>query len=166
MKLLLQNGTVVSGQESGKKDILLDGEIICRVDTEISPEEADEVVDLEGKLVFPGFIDAHTHFDLEVSGTVTADDFESGTLAAIAGGTTTIVDFATQNKGETLREALANWHKKADGRSSCDYGFHMAISDWNEETSAQIKDMIEAGVTTFKLYMTYPAMKLNDGEIY
>ncbi len=114
MKLLLQNGTVVNGQESGKKDILLDGEIICRVDTEISPEEADEVVDLEGKLVFPGFIDAHTHFDLEVSGTVTADDFESGTLAAIAGGTTTIVDFATQNKGETLREALANWHKKAD----------------------------------------------------
>ena len=75
MKLLLQNGTVVSGQESGKKDILLDGEMICRVDTEISPEEADEVVDLEGKLVFPGFIDAHTHFDLEVSGTVTADDF-------------------------------------------------------------------------------------------
>ena len=166
MKLLLQNGTVVNGQESGKKDILLDGEIICRVDTEISPEEADEVVDLEGKLVFPGFIDAHTHFDLEVSGTVTADDFESGTLAAIAGGTTTIVDFATQNKGETLREALANWHEKADGKCSCDYGFHMAISDWNEEISAQIKDMIEAGVTTFKLYMTYPAMKLNDGEIY
>lgn len=166
MKLLLQNGTVVNGQESGKKDILLDGEIICRVDTEISPEEADEVVDLEGKLVFPGFIDAHTHFDLEVSGTVTADDFESGTLAAIAGGTTTIVDFATQNKGETLREALANWHKKADGRSSCDYGFHMAISDWNEEISAQIKDMIEAGVTTFKLYMTYPAMMVEDRDLY
>ncbi len=159
-----RNGCKRTGKR--KKRYPSDGEIICRVDTEISPEEADEVVILEGKVVFPGFIDAHTHFDLEVSGTVTADDFESGTLAAIAGGTTTIVDFATQNKGETLREALANWHKKADGRSSCDYGFHMAISDWNEETSAQIKDMIEAGVTTFKLYMTYPAMKLNDGEIY
>lgn len=166
MKLLLQNGTVVNGQESGKKDILVDGETICRVEENISPEEADEILNLEGKLVFPGFIDAHTHFDLEVSGTVTADDFASGTLAAIAGGTTTIVDFATQNKGETLGEALANWHRKADGKASCDYGFHMAISDWNEETFAQIEDMIAAGVTTFKLYMTYPAMKLNDGEIY
>lgn len=166
MKLLLQNGTVVNGWESGKKDILIDGEIICRVEDEISSREADDILDLEGKLVFPGFIDAHTHFDLEVSGTVTADDFASGTIAAIAGGTTTVVDFATQNKGETLKEALANWHKKADGRSSCDYGFHMAISDWNEETSAQVEDMIAAGVTTFKLYMTYPAMKLNDGEIY
>ena len=128
MKLLLQNGTVVNGQESGKKDILLDGEIICRVDTEISPEEADEVVDLEGKLVFPGFIDAHTHFDLEVSGTVTADDFESGTLAAIAGGDHHLVDFATQNKGgDAAGRPLANWHKKRRRRSSCDYGFHMAI---------------------------------------
>lgn len=166
MKLLLQNGTVVNGQESGRKDILIDGETICRVGKDIPSGEADETVDLEGKLVFPGFIDAHTHFDLEVSGTVTADDFASGTIAAIAGGTTTVVDFATQNKGETLQEALENWHRKADGKSSCDYGFHMAISDWNEETAAQIEDMIKAGVTTFKLYMTYPAMKLNDGEIY
>ncbi len=166
MKLLLQNGTVVNGQESGRKDILIEGETICRVGKDIPSGEADETVDLEGKLVFPGFIDAHTHFDLEVSGTVTADDFASGTIAAIAGGTTTVVDFATQNKGETLQEALENWHRKADGKSSCDYGFHMAISDWNEETAAQIEDMIKAGVTTFKLYMTYPAMKLNDGEIY
>ena len=81
---------------------------------DIPPGEADETVDLEGKLVFPGFIDAHTHFDLEVSGTVTSDDFASGTIAAIAGGTTTVVDFATQNKGETLQEALENWHRKAD----------------------------------------------------
>ena len=154
MKLLLQNGTVVNGQESGRKDILIDGETICRVGKDIPSGEADETVDLEGKLVFPGFIDAHTHFDLEVSGTVTADDFASGTIAAIAGGTTTVVDFATQNKGETLQEALENWHRKADGKSSCDYGFHMAISDWNEETAAQIEDMIKAGVTTFKLYIT------------
>ena len=84
MKLLLQNGTVVNGQESGRKDILIDGETICRVGKDIPPGEADETVDLEGKLVFPGFIDAHTHFDLEVSGTVTADDFACGTIAARA----------------------------------------------------------------------------------
>ena len=126
MKYLLKNGTVISGAGTRKQDVLVEGEKIIKVGEELSQPDA-KVVDVSGKLLFPGFIDGHTHFDLEVSGTVTADDFESGTLAAIAGGTTTIVDFATQNKGETLREALANWHKKADGRSSCDYGFHMAI---------------------------------------
>lgn len=166
MKRLIKNGILVNGTRSGRGDVLLDGEKILCVEESIEASKADEVVNAEGKLIFPGFIDAHTHFDLEVAGTVTADDFESGTKAALAGGTTTVVDFATQNKGETLKEALANWHRKADGCSSCDYGFHMAISDWNEGVKAEIAHMIEAGVTTFKLYMTYPAMRLNDGEIY
>lgn len=166
MKRLIKNGILVNGEKSGPGDVLLDGEKILCVAESMDDSLADEVVDVKGKLVFPGFIDVHTHFDLEVSGTVTADDFKTGTKAALAGGTTTVVDFATQNKGETLKEALANWHRKADGKSSCDYGFHMAISDWNEDVKAEIGDMMEAGVTTFKLYMTYPAMRLNDGEIY
>lgn len=90
---------------------------------------------MEGKLLFPGFIDGHTHFDLEVAGTVTADDFETGTKAAILGGTTFIIDFASQDKGgHTLKEGLEKWHKKADGKCSCDYSFHMSIVEWNEET--------------------------------
>lgn len=166
MRTLIKNGYLVSGEHVGKKDVLIEGEKILRVEESIESLPGDEIVDARGKLVFPGFIDAHTHFDLEVSGTVTADDFGSGTKAALAGGTTTVVDFATQNKGETLKEALANWHRKADGKSSCDYGFHMAISDWNEQVREELEEMIAAGVTSFKLYMTYPAMRLDDGEIY
>lgn len=117
----------MSGVGCCKKDILIENGIIREVSPEICDGEA-QVVDAKGKLIFPGFIDAHTHMDLPVAGTVTADDFYSGTRAAVAGGTTCIVDFATQYKGETLEEALENWNKKAEGRCSCDYGFHMAIS--------------------------------------
>ena len=169
MRRVLKGGTIVSGRELKKMDILMDEEHgkICAVAEQIGIEAADvEVVDVTGMLLFPGFIDAHTHFDLEVSGTVTVDDFETGTKAAISGGTTLIIDFATQNRGETLQEALENWHRKADGRCSCDYAFHMAISDWNEEVSRELDLMMEKGVTSFKLYMTYDAMVLNDKCIY
>lgn len=160
---------MVSGSGCSVMDVLMDEESgkICQVAEHIEVEqEAVEVLDVSGKLLFPGFIDAHTHFDLEVSGTVTADDFATGTKAAVIGGTTLIIDFATQNKGETLDEALENWHKKADGRCSCDYGFHMAISDWNEDVSRQLEHMFAEGVTSFKLYMTYDAMVLPDEAIY
>ena len=168
MKRLLKGGTVVMETYHEKLDVLMDDEsgTICRVAEEIVPEEGVEVVDVTGKLLFPGFIDAHTHFDLEVSGTVTADDFETGTKAAIAGGTTMIIDFATQNKGETRHEALENWHKKADDKSSCDYGFHMAISDWNESVSQELEELVAGGITSFKVYMTYDNMVLDDKEIY
>ena len=124
------------------------------------------MVNVSGKLIFPGFIDAHTHFDLEVSDTVTADDFEAGTRAALAGGVTTVVDFATQNKGEMLTDALNNWHMKAFANSSCDYAFHMAISDWREDIKNELPAMFEQGVTSFKVYMIYDAMELNDRAIY
>lgn len=167
MKCLLKGGSVVTGKSITKKDVLFDDSTgkICKVEENISTDDA-KVIDVSGKLLFPGFVDSHTHFDLEVANTVTADDFESGTKAAIIGGTTTVVDFATQRKGETLVEALAKWHKKADDKSSCDYGFHMAISDWNENTRKELKTMIEDGVTSFKLYLTYPDMFINDMELY
>ncbi len=163
MKKLLKNGWVVNGNGVKKQDILLDGERIAAMGS--LTEEADEVVDLTGRYVFPGFIDGHTHFDLEVSGTVTADDFATGTRAALAGGTTVIIDFATQNKGESLKEAYENWEKKAARGCSCDYGFHMAISDWNDQVKEEIPDMMNLGITSFKLYMTYPAMRLDDGQL-
>lgn len=165
MMQLLKNGTVVAGNGSWKADVLMEDGIIYKVGENLQQEEA-KVYDVTGKLLFPGFIDGHTHLDLEVSNTVTADDFETGTKAAVVGGTTLVIDFATQNKGETLKEALQNWHKKADGKCSCDYAFHMAISDWNDYVRGEILDMIGEGITSFKLYMTYPAMILNDGELY
>ena len=166
VKYLLKNGTLVSGERTEKKDILIEGEKIVKIAPHIEEEGAEEI-NVEGKLLFPGFIDGHTHFDLEVAGTVTADDFETGTKAAILGGTTFIIDFASQDKGgHTLKEGLEKWHKKADGKCSCDYSFHMSIVEWNEETEKEIQDMIEEGITSFKLYMTYPAMMVEDRDLY
>lgn len=165
VKRLLKNGTVVSGKDCVKADLLIEDGRIAAVENGLSCEDA-VCTDVEGKLIFPGFIDAHTHFDLEVSDTVTADDFASGTEAAIAGGTTAVIDFATQNRGESLHQALENWHRKADGKASCDYGFHMAISDWNERTAKEMEELFQTGVTSFKLYMTYDNMAVNDGELY
>ena len=163
-KILLKGGIVVSSKGTRKADVLISGEKIVAVGRRIG--ESATVVDVSGKLIFPGFIDAHTHFDLEVSDTVTADDFASGTRSAIAGGVTTVVDFATQNKGESLSDALNNWHVKAFARSSCDYAFHMAISDWREDVIEELPAMFEQGVTSFKVYMIYDAMELSDREIY
>lgn len=166
VKYLLKNGTLVSGEGTEKQDILIEGEKIVKIAPHIEAQDAEEI-DVEGKLLFPGFIDGHTHFDLEVAGTVTADDFETGTKAAVLGGTTLVVDFASQDKGgHTLKEGLEKWHKKADGKCSCDYSFHMSIVEWNEETEKEIQDMIEEGITSFKLYMTYPAMMVEDRDLY
>ncbi|MGI6063106.1 dihydropyrimidinase [Blautia sp.] len=166
MKYLLKNGTVVSGEGSRQADVLIDGEKIVDVGRNLDAEGA-EILDAAGKLLFPGFIDGHTHFDLEVAGTVTADDFETGTKAALLGGTTFVIDYASQDKGgHTLREGLKKWHDKADGKCSCDYSFHMSVVEWNPETEAEIQDMIDEGITSFKLYMTYPAMIVDDCDLY
>lgn len=166
MKYLLKNGTLVSGERTEKQDILIEGEKIVKIAPHIEEEGAEEI-NVEGKLLFPGFIDGHTHFDLEVAGTVTADDFETGTKAAILGGTTFVIDFASQDKGgHTLKEGLDKWHKKADGKCSCDYSFHMSIVEWNEKTEKEVQYMIEEGITSFKLYMTYPAMMVEDRDLY
>ena len=122
--------------------------------------------DCAGMLLFPGFIDGHTHFDLEVGGTITADDFASGSRAALRGGTTMVVDFAAPDKGESLSSGLARWRAKAAGKAACDYGFHMTIDDWNEEISREIGEMMDQGISSFKMYMTYPAMMLPEGDMY
>lgn len=165
MNILLRGGTVVSGVNAKKQDVLISGSKILKVGRFLNAKDA-QVVDVSGKLVFPGFIDAHTHFDLEVSDTVTADDFSSGTKAAICGGTTTIIDFATQNKGESLNHALNNWHLKAFSKSSCDYAFHMAVSDFSDSVKEELSTMFEQGVSSFKAYMTYDAMKLSDEQLF
>lgn len=164
MNTILRGGTIVSSSGMQKADVRIGGEKIAEVGKDLFCADAD-VIDAEGKLLFPGFIDAHTHFDLHVAGTVTADDFYTGTKAALRGGTTTIVDFGTQYPGETLMEGLENWHKKAEGRCSCDYGFHMSITDWNPKISQEIDRMVEEGVTSFKLYMTYDT-QVDDKTIY
>jgi len=165
MQILIKNGTVVRSTGRRKADVLVKNGKIARIAERIETD-ADRVIDAEGCYLFAGFIDTHTHFDLDLGVTVTADDFETGTKAAIVGGTTTVLDFATQDHGMTMHDALALWHKKADGRSSCNYGFHMAVSEWNDARKAEVDDMFRAGISSFKMYMVYDAMKVTDGQIY
>ena len=165
MKTLLKNGTIVSSSGSRVADLLICNEKIVKIDKDIVSENA-KVVDCTGKLLFPGFIDAHTHFDLDVCNTTTADDFASGGRAALRGGTTMVIDFACPNKGESLQYGLDLWHKKADGKTACDYSFHMTIDDWNEDIIKEIPKMFEQGISSFKMYLTYPAMMIGDKNIF
>ena len=164
MKTLFKGGSVVSGSGARRADVLVEGETIAKIGRCLSG--GDQVVDASGCLLFPGFIDAHTHFDLAVAGTVTADDFFSGTQAALRGGTTTVIDFACPDRGQSLAEGLSVWQAKAKDKAFCDYGFHMTVDDWNEEIRSQLPQMFTQGISSFKLYMTYPAMMLPDRDIY
>ena len=164
MRILIKNASLVLEDRVEQGDLMTDGRIIAQVGGSIGAT-ADKVIDAAGCYVFPGFIDTHTHFDLEVGTTVTADDFTTGTRAAVVGGTTTVLDFATQERGMTLMEAFYKWENKAKN-SSCNYGFHMAMSEWNEARIAELPLMIENGVTSFKMYMVYDNMRLSDGIMY
>ncbi len=165
MKKLLKGGTVVNAHSTRVADVLINGEVVEKIGENLSAEGA-EVVDVTGKLLFPGFIDAHTHFDLDVCNTTTADDFYTGGRSALRGGTTMVIDFACPNKGESLQYGLDLWHKKADGKTACDYGFHMTIDDWNESIIAELPKMFDQGVSSFKMYMTYPAMMIGDEAMF
>lgn len=164
MRILIQNGTIVRSTGRKKADMLIENGRIQRIAPHIDAA-ADRVIDAAGCYLFAGFIDTHTHFDLDLGVTVTADNFETGTKAAVVGGTTTVLDFATQDKGMTMHDALALWHKKAE-KSSCNYGFHMAVSEWDDAKKAEVDDMFRAGVSSFKMYMVYDSMKVTDGQIY
>lgn len=166
MGLILQGGTIVTDVKSYKADVRIENEKIAEIGADLF-KEGDEIVPINGCYLVPGGIDTHTHFDLDVGTTITADNFETGTKAAIVGGTTTILDFATQSKGHTLSDSLREWHDKSRGRCYSDYGFHMAITDWNDTTSKEMEDMINEGVTSFKMYMAYKdTLQVDDGIIF
>jgi dihydropyrimidinase len=166
LSLLIKNCTVATSSETFRADIGIEGEVVRIIAGSIDTQ-ADRTINAEGKLVLPGAIDGHTHFEMPFMGTTTADDFASGTSSAAAGGVTTIIDFALQQKGETLRQAFEAWHSKASGKSITDYGFHVIFRDFNEGTLSEIKDMIEAGVNSFKVFTTYrrEGLMLDDGQI-
>lgn len=165
MRTLFKGGSVVDRKGVRRADLLVEGEKVVSLGRGLKAE-ADRIIDVAGCVLFPGFIDAHTHFDLEVAGTVTADGFASGSRAALRGGTTTVIDFACPDKGETLASGLARWREKAVGKTFCDYGFHMTIDDWNEGIRTELPAMFAQGISSFKMYMTYPAMLLGDRDLY
>lgn len=162
MKTLIKNGRIVTAVDDYKADILVDGETISVIGASLDME-ADKVIDASGKLVIPGGIDAHTHMDMPFGGTTSADDFQTGTLAAAHGGTTTIIDFAIQTKGQSILSALDTWHEKAAGKTAVDYSFHMIVTDLPHERTGELKQLINnEGVTSFKLFMAYPGVLLVD----
>jgi dihydropyrimidinase len=155
MGMVLHGGTFVTAVDTYQADVRIEGEKIVAMGHEIAQPE-DQVIKVDGCLIVPGGIDPHTHFDLPMGTFSTSDDFLSGSKAALMGGTTSILDFATQFKGGTLKKGLENWHAKAEGKCYVDFGFHMAITDWNDQVAQEMTELVhKEGVPSFKLYMAY-----------
>ena len=169
MRTLIKNGTVVTATEQMLADVLIDGETVvglAAVGTHAWEDGADKVIDATGKYVMPGGIDVHTHMELPFGGTYASDTFETGTRAAAWGGTTTIIDFAVQAKGDSAMAGFEAWMAKAEGNCAIDYGFHMITGDINEQTLKEMDLLMDEGVTSFKLFMAYPGVFYSDdGEI-
>src|SRR5438067_936120 len=166
MRTLIRNGRVVTAVDDYRADILIEDGKVATIGKEIDVK-ADKKIDAKGRLVIPGGIDPHTHMDLPFGGTSSSDDFETGTRAAAFGGTTTIIDFAVQYKGQALNQALDVWFGKAEGKATIDYGFHLICTDLPDERLPELKTLINQGVTSFKLFMAYPGIFLvDDGTIF
>jgi dihydropyrimidinase len=166
MGTIIKNGTVVTASDTYKADVRIDGEVVSAIGANLPVGTGDTVVEAEGRYVFPGGIDTHTHLELPFMGTVSADDFVTGSRAAIQGGTTTFMDFVIPAKGRPLAEAVAAWHKKADGRAVADYAFHLCINDFNDAIAAEIPEVVKAGIPSFKCFMAYKgALQIDDGQM-
>jgi dihydropyrimidinase len=166
MSLLIRNGRIVTAVDDYHADIYVENETVSVIGLNL-PMRADTEIDATGKFVFPGGVDPHTHFDMPFGGTTSADDFESGTIAAAFGGTTTIIDFAIQTKGESTLKGLERWHEKAAGKASIDYSFHMIITDMPESRLPEMQRLADEGVTSYKLFMAYPGvLYVDDGTLY
>src|ERR671937_3206594 len=161
MKTLITNGQIITATDKYKADIFIDGETITTIGAQLNME-ADVTIDASGKLVIPGGIDPHTHMELPFGGTTAADDFRTGTIAAAHGGTTSIIDFAVQYKGESLLQGVDNWHKKAEGKCAIDYGFHLITTELEDKQIEEMYTVMDEGVTSFKLFMAYPGVFLVD----
>ena len=161
MSLLIKNGRVITAVDDYKGDIFIESEQVNLIGKNLDVK-ADRVIDAQDKYVIPGGIDPHTHLDMPFAGTVSADDFETGTRAAAHGGTTTLIDFAIQTKGRSTLEALETWHKKAEGKTAIDYGFHMIITDLEDDRVPEMRTLADEGVTSYKLFMAYPGVLYAD----
>ncbi|GAA4336290.1 dihydropyrimidinase [Flaviaesturariibacter amylovorans] len=166
MSLLIKNGRIITASGDQVADILVEGETIVAIGRNLPAGNA-RVIDASGLLVFPGGIDPHVHLDMPFMGTFSSDSYETGTRAALHGGTTMVIDFILQKQGDSLRHALEEWSARADGTAVGDYSFHMAVTDFNEETKKEIKGFVdEEGITSFKTFMAYKgALMIDDRQM-
>jgi dihydropyrimidinase len=166
MSILIKNGRIITASDDYFADVLVEGEKVTTIGKDLSAPAA-QVIDAKGKFVIPGGIDPHTHLDMPFGGTNSSDDFESGTQAAAFGGTTTLIDFAIQTKGESTLKGLDTWHAKAEGKATIDYAFHMIITDMADERLPEMQKLADQGVTSYKLFMAYPGvLYVDDGTLY
>jgi dihydropyrimidinase len=164
---IIRNGSVVTATHTYLADIAIANGKIAAIGKDLPTQNSSHVLDAGGKLVLPGGIDVHTHLDMPFGGTTSADDFETGTRAAAFGGTTTLIDFAIQYKGQPLRQAFDTWMSKASNKAVCDYAFHCIVTDVSGGQLAEMNDLVHEGVTSFKLFMAYPGVfMLDDGSIF
>ena len=164
---IITNGRVVTATDTFVSDVAINRGRIAAIGDNLPRENAAQVIDAAGKYVLPGGIDVHTHLDMPFGGTTSSDDFETGTRAAAFGGTTTLIDFAIQYKGQTLRTAFDAWMEKASGKAVCDYAFHCIITELADAQLEEMNALVREGVTSFKLFMAYPGVfMLDDGSIF
>jgi dihydropyrimidinase len=164
---IIRNGSVVTATDTYVADVAIADGKVAAIGASLPTDNADQVLDASNKLVMPGGIDVHTHLDMPFGGTTSADDFETGTRAAAFGGTTTLIDFAIQYKGQRLRQAFDTWMGKASGKAVCDYAFHCIVTDVSGGQLSEMNDLVHEGVTSFKLFMAYPGVfMLDDGSIF
>jgi dihydropyrimidinase len=164
MKKWIRGGTLVTAADTCRADVLIDGERIVAIGENVEADGA-EVIDASGCYVFPGGVDPHTHLDMPFGGTITADDFETGTRAAAFGGTTSIIDFCLTRKGESLQDAIAVWHEKARGKAVIDYGFHLMIAEANDQVLEELESVVRTeGITSLKVFMAYKNVLQADDE--
>ncbi|TKI55229.1 dihydropyrimidinase [Brevibacillus antibioticus] len=164
MKKWIRNGTVVTASDTYQADILIDREKVVAIGSNLDGKDA-EVIDATGYYVFPGGIDPHTHLDMPFGGTVTSDNFYTGTKAAAFGGTTSIIDFCLTNKGEPLHSSISTWHEKARGKAVIDYGFHLMVSNANDQVLEELGAVVRnEGITSLKVFMAYKNVLMADDE--
>src|SRR6202162_3587643 len=159
---VITNGNVVTATDTCQADVAIENGRVVALGSALPRENAKRLIDATGKYVFPGGIDVHTHLDMPFGGTTSADDFETGTRAAAFGGTTTLIDFAIQYKGQSLRTAFDAWMQKASGKAVCDYAFHCIITDLADAQLEEMNALVREGVTSFKLFMAYPGVFMVD----
>jgi dihydropyrimidinase len=166
MSILIKNGNIITATDNYVADIFIEGETISAIGKNLNVV-ADEIIDATGKLVMPGGIDPHVHLDMPFMGTYSSDNYETGTRAALFGGTTTIIDFILQKQGNSLQAALQEWKGRSNNNCVGDYSFHMAVTDFNEETKKEIQHFIEQeGITSFKTFMAYKgALMIDDRQM-